>query len=77
MKERFEQMTLDQLYAIRETMCYLYPPMEGIEDETANQLWYDLEDVLFRKLDEYYNSDEYRAKCARAQEDLKALFKYA
>ena len=26
MKERFENMTLDQLDAIREVMCYLYPP---------------------------------------------------
>ena len=26
MKERFEEMTLDQLDAIREVMCYLYPP---------------------------------------------------
>ena len=27
MKERFERMTLDQLYAVRETLCYLSPPM--------------------------------------------------
>lgn len=25
MKERFERMTLDQLYAVRETLCYLSP----------------------------------------------------
>ena len=29
MKERFEQMTLEQLDAIYEVMCYLYPPDGG------------------------------------------------
>ena len=47
MKERFENMTLDQLDAIREVMCYLYPPTESIMDTCARQLWGDLEEVIF------------------------------
>ena len=52
MKERFEEMTLDQLDAIHDVMCYLYPPMEGM-DETAARLWHDLEDVRTQKFTEY------------------------
>ena len=48
MKKRFEKMTLDQLDAIREVMCYLYPPTESIQDDTASRLWDDLEDVRIR-----------------------------
>ena len=74
MKERFEEMTLDQLVAIREVMCYLYPPMEGM-DETAARLWHDLEDVRTQKFSEYQSSDEYKRKCAETDELYKSLFK--
>lgn len=77
MKERFEEMTLDQLDAIREVMCYLYPPMESIQDETAYHLWDDLEDVRLRKMEEYHNSDEYKRKCAETDELYRSLFEGA
>ena len=73
MKERFEEMTLDQLDAIRDVMCYLYP--EAIEDDTAERLWHDLEDVRLKKLVEYQASDEYKRKCAETDELYKSLFK--
>lgn len=74
MKECFEKMTLDQLDAIREVMCYLYPPMESIQDETASHLWDDLEDVRLRKMAEYHASAEYKQKCAEADELYQSLF---
>lgn len=74
MKERFEEMTLDQLDAIREVMCYLYPPMEGM-DETASHLWHDLENVRLQKFTEYQASDEYKQKCTETDELYKSLFK--
>lgn len=43
MKERFERMTLDQLYAVRETLCYLSPPMENHGSSIA-QLFADLDE---------------------------------
>ena len=75
MKERFEEMTLDQLDAIREVMCYLHPPMESIQDDTAARLWHDLEDVRIQKFTEYQSSDEYKRKCAETDELYKSLFK--
>ena len=74
MKERFEEMTLDQLDAIREVMCYLYPTMEGHQDDTAARLWHDLEDVRLEKFVEYQASDEYKQKCAETDELYKSLF---
>ena len=74
MKERFEEMTLDQLDAIREVMCYLYPPTESIQDDTASRLWDDLEDVRLRKMAEYHASDEYKQKCAEADELYRSMF---
>lgn len=73
MKERFEEMTLDQLDAIREVMCYLYPPMEGM-DETAERLWHDLENVRLKKIVEYQASDEHKRKCAATDELYRSLF---
>lgn len=59
MKDRFEKMSIEQLYAAREVLTYLYPPME-----TACDLLDDLDEVLARKLTEYEQSDEYKAKKA-------------
>ena len=42
MKERFEEMTLDQLDAIHETLCYLFDPDHKMTAGEA-QLWSDLE----------------------------------
>ena len=75
MKERFEEMTLDQLDAIREVMCYLYPSMEGIQDETAARLWHDLEDVRGQKFAGYQASDEYKQKCSDTDGLYRSLFK--
>ena len=58
MKERFKQMTLDHLDAIREVLCYLYPPMEGIDDDTVSGLWDDLEEARMRKMAEHEQSDK-------------------
>lgn len=74
MKERFEEMTLDQLDAIREVMCYLYPPMESVHNDTASHLWDDLEDVRLHKMAEYHNSDEYRHKCEEADDLYRSMF---
>ena len=74
MKERFEEMTLDQLTAIREVMCYLYPPMESIQNETASQLWDDLEEVRFQKMAEYHESDEYKKKRQEADDLYRSMF---
>ena len=68
MKERFEQMTLDQLDAIREVLCYLYPPMEGIDDDTVSGLWDDLEEARKRKMAEDEESD------TAEREDTDALY---
>ena len=75
MKERFEEMTLDQLDAIREVMCYLYPTMEGPQDDAAARLWHDLEDVRLEKFVEYQAGDEYKRKCAETGDLYKSLFK--
>lgn len=72
MKERFERMTLGQLYAVRETMCYLYPPMENHGSSIA-QLFADLDDVMCRKSAEWHQSDEYKAKCEQNQKNLAEL----
>lgn len=74
MKERFERMTLDQLDAIREVLCYLYPPMESIDNDTAYYLWEDLEDVRLRKMAEYRESDEYKRKVAEANALYASMF---
>lgn len=78
MKERFENMTLDQLDAIREVMCYLYPPTESIMDTCARQLWCELEEVRNQKWAKYLASDEYKKKCEEAdnlyQSMLKGIF---
>lgn len=74
MKKRFEEMTLDQLDAIREVMCYLYPPMESIQDETANHLFHDLEDVRLRKMTEYNASEERRRKREESDALYRSLF---
>ena len=50
MKERFENMTLDQLDAIREVMCYLSPPMASMQDATASDLRDELEAVRHPEL---------------------------
>lgn len=72
MKERFERMTLDQLYAVRETLCYLSPPMENHGSSIA-QLFADLDDVMCRKSAEWHRSDEYKAKCEQNQKNLAEL----
>ncbi len=72
MKERFEEMTLDQLDAIRDVMRYLYP--EAIEDDTAERLWHDLENVRLKKIVEYQASDEYKQKCAETDALYNSLF---
>lgn len=74
MKERFESMTLDQLDAIHEVLCYLYPPMDSIENETAYDLWNDLEEVRLRKISEYKQSDEYKAKKAESDALYASMF---
>lgn len=74
MKERFESMTLDQLDAIHEVLCYLYPPMDSIENETAYDLWNDLEEVRLRKIAEYKQSDEYKAKKAESDALYASMF---
>lgn len=74
MKERFEQMTLEQLDAIREVLCYLYPPMESIRDDAAAHLWDDLEEVRLRKSAEWVESDEYKRKCEAVQKEYEEFF---
>lgn len=74
MKERFEEMTIQQLDAIREVLCYLYPPTESIEDDTAQHLWDDLEEVLAGKRDEYEQSDEYKARKAESDALYASMF---
>ena len=75
MKERFENMTLDQLDAIREVMCYLYPPTESIRDEAASHLWNDLEAVRSQKTAEWLSSDEYKQKCKETDDLYQSMFK--
>ena len=83
MKERFEQMTLEQLEAINEVMMYLYPSMYGFFNEGAMDIEVPshaeymreiLNDVLFRKRAEYEQSDEYKAKKAEAAALYASLF---
>ena len=74
MKERFERMTLDQLDAIREVLCYLYPPMESIENDIVSNLWNDLEEAIIHKAAEYHESDEYKVKKAEAEASYAAMF---
>ena len=74
MKERLERMTIDQLDAIREVLCYLYPPMESTENDTASALWDALEDVRLRKMSEYRQSEEYKAKVAEVNDIYSTLF---
>ena len=74
MKERLESMTLDQLDAIHEVLCYLYPPMDSIENETAYDLWNDLEEVRLRKIAKYEQSDEYKAKKAESDALYASMF---
>ena len=74
MKERFEQMTLEQLDAIYEVMCFLYPPMEGVESDTASDLWDDLEAVRLRKMTEYHESDEFKRKVAESDALCASMF---
>lgn len=69
MKERFETMTLDQLDAVREVLCYLYPPME-----TPCSLLDELEEVRDRKLAEYQRSGSYQAMRAENSALYAALF---
>lgn len=75
MKERFEQMTLEQLDAIREVLCYLYPPMESIDIDTASELWNELEEVRLRKMAEYRESDEYKRKVAESDALYASMFR--
>lgn len=75
MKERFENMSLAQLDAIREVMCYLYPPTESILDEAARHLWDELEEVRSRKTAEWLASDEYKQKCKETDDLYQSMFK--
>ena len=75
MKERFEHMTLDQLDAIREVMCYLYTPTESIRDEAAHHLWDELEEVRSQKTAEWLASDEYKQKCKETDDLYHSMFK--
>ena len=72
MKERFERMTLDQLYAVRETTCNLPTPRDNHGSSIA-QLFADLDDVMCRKSAEWHQSDEYKAKCEQNQKNLAEL----
>ena len=74
MKERFERMTLDQLDAIHEVLCYLYPPMESIQNEGVYHLVSDLDEVRTRKRAEYLKSDEYKQACEEADANFMAVF---
>lgn len=74
MKERFERMTLDQLDAIHEVMCYLYPPTESIRDDAARYLWDELEEVRNQKTAEWLASDEYKQKCKEADDLYQSIF---
>lgn len=74
MKERFDGMSLDQLDAIREVLCYLYPPTESIKDDTAQCLWDDLEEVLSHKRAEYEQNDECKAKKAESDALYASMF---
>lgn len=74
MNERLERMTIDQLDAIREVLCYLYPPMESTENDTASALWDALEDVRLRKMSEFGQSEEYKAKVAEVNDIYSTLF---
>ena len=60
--------------AIREVLCYLYPPMESTENDTASALWDALEDVRLRKMSEYRQSEEYKAKVAEVNDIYSTLF---
>lgn len=74
MKDRFERMTLDQLDAIYEVLCYLYPPMEAPPNDTVAYLWNDLEEVRLRKSAEWEESDEYKRKCEETQREYEIFF---
>lgn len=74
MKEQFETMTLDQLRACRDLMCYLYPAADAFPTVTAEQTWYDLDEVLTRKQAEYYESDECKQKRAEVDALYASLF---
>ena len=83
MKERFEQMTLEQLEAIHEVMMYLYPSMYGFSNEGAMDIEVSsraeytreiLDEVLTRKRAEYEQSDEYKAKKTEVDALYASLF---
>ena len=83
MKERFEQMTLEQLEAIHEVMMYLYPSMYGFFNEGAMDIEVSsraeytreiLDDVLTRKRAEYEQSGEYKAKKAEVDALYASMF---
>ena len=74
MKERFEEMTIQQLDAIREVLCYLYPPTDSIKDDTVQHLWDDLEEALAGKRAEYEQSDEYKARKAESDALYASMF---
>lgn len=74
MKERFERMTLDQLDAIYEVLCYLYPPMEAPPNDTVAYLYADLKEVRLRKSAEWVESDEYKRKCEETQREYEIFF---
>ena len=74
MKERFERMTLDQLDAIYEVLCYLYPPIEAPPNDTVAYLYADLKEVRLRKSAEWVESDEYKRKCEETQREYEIFF---
>lgn len=74
MKERFEEMTLDQLDAIHETLCYLFDPDHKMTAGEA-QLWSDLEYVRSQKFSKYLTSDEYKQKCKETDDLYQSMFK--
>ena len=83
MKERFEQMTLEQLEAINEVMMYLYPSMYGFFNEGAMDIEISsraeytreiLDDVISRKRAEYEQSDEFKRKVAESDALYASLF---
>ena len=74
MKERFEEMPIQQLDAIREVLCYLYPTAESIESDTASDLWDSLEETRLRKMAEYEQSDECKARKAESDALYASMF---
>lgn len=48
--------------------------MEGIESDTASELWDDLEAVRLRKMAEYHESDEFKRKVAESDALYASMF---